>query len=221
MNYCLLENFELELMSQGEKLIEYYNDNIEKIANILGVDKSNIPKGITILLLEGEGALYSKDKKIITYRYKNKDNILEDKGRLIHEATHVVQDYPESIGRGHPCWCWMEGIADYCRAQIDKDFNLEEGLEGKPLEKGYKDNAHFLSWLSSKYGNKNIIQKLNKIIFVDPNNFLNPLEVLEKLINEPPLDKLINESPINLLKKYYEENKDKFLTNCSTECGYR
>jgi hypothetical protein len=44
----------------------------------------------------------------------------------------------------------MEGIADHCRIILDEDFNFENDLTHEP-EKGYKEAAHFLDWLSKEY----------------------------------------------------------------------
>jgi hypothetical protein len=217
MNYGYLDDQCLkELKPQGDKLVQYYNDHIEKIAEILGVDKGYI-KRVMIILEQGEGAGYSQEDKKIYYRFLNKNNILHDKGKLIHEAAHVVQDYPhmKNIILGHPCFCWMEGLADYCRAIIDKDFNIEEGLRGDPIECFhykdnthinivYRDNAYFLKWLNNKFRDNNIIHKLHQLIHNDPNNFMDAREVLKRLIDD---------MPTNVLHDYYEEKKNKFITS--------
>lgn len=149
-----------------KKLIDYYNANIEKIAEILCTPKSDIPVGITIYLVPNEkekhlSSGYSKAEKKIKYEYRDEETILEDIGRLIHEGAHVVQDYPEGIGHQHPCWCWMEGIADYCRNEIDKEFDIRKNLVGNP-RLGYREAAHFIFWLKRK--ESCIVQILNKHI---------------------------------------------------------
>jgi len=205
MKYGYLDDKCLEdYKPHGVELVQYYNDHIETVAELLGVNNNKVTRGIFILLEQGNGAGYSNLDKKITYRFQNKDDILHDKGRIIHEGAHVVQNYPDGITFGHPCWCWMEGLADYCRAYIDKEFNLEEGLKGNAMDLGYKDNAHLLTWLHDKFRDKNIIHRLQEIIYNETNNFMNSHDVLEQLINEPP---------IYVLRDYYEENKNKFITN--------
>jgi hypothetical protein len=200
MNYGYLDDNCLEdYKPQGDELVQYYNDHIETVADLLGVDNNKIPRGFIIVLEQGEKAGYSKEYRKIIYRFQNKENILHDKGRIIHEAAHVVQNYPVDISRGHPSWCWMEGLADYCRSFIDNDFNLEDDLKCDPIEYGYRDNAHFLIWLNNKFRNINIIHKLHKLIHNDPNNFMNAHEVLDEVLKE-----LTDEPAIYVLREYYE-----------------
>jgi hypothetical protein len=157
---------DLEQVPSITRLVDYYNEHIEKIAEILGTPKSDIPVGITLHLVINKndthlGSGYLKPLKKIKYEYREEKTISEDIGRLIHEGAHVVQDYPEGIDHKHPCWCWMEGIADYCRNEIDKEFDIRKNLVGDPRQ-GYREAAHFISWLKRK--EPCIIQILNKHI---------------------------------------------------------
>ena len=208
-NYLYADNSDLDQVPSIRELVDYYNKHVERVAEILGSSKSDIPVQVLLGLMRCPdarqlGSRYIKGQKKIEYEYRVEENILEDNGRLIHEAAHVVQDYLEDITQGHPCWWLMEGIADYCRGQIDEEFNLEQDLEGKPLEKGYKDAAHFLLWLSKKYTKSypNVIPRLNRHIQSGANSVLNEIQIL---------DKITEGNACALLREYHEENKDKFV----------
>lgn len=148
-------------MLNADKLLNYYDENIERISEILKIPKEDIPRNVALFLEPGEDCSYNREERRIIYRFKNEGDLLVDRGRLIHEAAHVVQNYPFKIHQQHPCWCWMEGIADYCRVILDPDFNLENDLTHEP-EKGYKEAAHFLNWLSKEY--TSLISDLNLLI---------------------------------------------------------
>jgi hypothetical protein len=80
-----------------------------------------------------------------------------DYGMVVHELTHVVQDYQ---GKGE---FWVtEGIADYIR-----DHNFEPGVRHHRIDpdkgsyrQGYGTAATFLIWLE-EHKDKDIVRKLN------------------------------------------------------------
>ena len=150
MSYCYIEN--LKELPEVKELKIYYDLNIEEVAKILRLSKEEIPKDIALYFEPlhfnlGTPASYSRQEKRITYRYETANRLLEDKGRLIHEATHVVQDYPFHLPAS-PCrWCG-EGIADYCRLRLDKDFHLKDNLSRHDIKRNSQSAALFLTWLS-------------------------------------------------------------------------
>lgn len=152
----------------SNKLISFYEENVVEIARLLGREECNIPRSITLHLVEGTGgrANYSRQEKRITYEVAPNGSVLVDMGRLIHEAVHVVQDYSFNSNRNRVTKCWTEGIADYCRAKLDDDFNIEEGQMADPdlvcKPEASKASACFLIWLSKHSPN----------VVVDLNDFL-------------------------------------------------
>lgn len=132
------------------ELVKYYENNVVKVADLLKLKKSDMPVDIALYFEEGEGAAYNRTERKIIYRFKKGINLLEDKGRLIHEASHVVQDYPFTLIPNTPAWCWAEGIADFCRLKLDPDFRLDMILSCEP-ENSYRNAAYFLEWLSNKH----------------------------------------------------------------------
>ena len=80
----------------------------------------------------------------------------EDKGMVVHELTHVVQDYK---GKGE---FWLtEGIADYVRYERYEPGTQKWKLDAKSSYKqGYGIAGAFLAWIE-KNKNADIIRKLN------------------------------------------------------------
>ncbi len=82
----------------------------------------------------------------------------DDRGMVVHELTHVIQDYPRP-GNG-----WLvEGIADYVRffhfepkARLDAIDPARQSYRD-----GYRVTAAFLAWIEKTH-DKAIIAKLNE-----------------------------------------------------------
>lgn len=78
----------------------------------------------------------------------------EDLGMVIHELTHVIQQYPNS--RNKPGWL-VEGIADYTRWwKYEPELHAGKGRTKPDLEKAkytdsYRTTAMWLAWSSRKY----------------------------------------------------------------------
>ena len=71
-----------------------------------------------------------------------------DLGAVIHEMTHVAQNYPQHK------YTWLsEGLTDYVRYRIglDDGWKIPDGYRpGQKLENGYRDTAAFLLWVEKK-----------------------------------------------------------------------
>jgi hypothetical protein len=73
-----------------------------------------------------------------------------DEGIMIHELTHVIQPYPNSV----PGWL-VEGIADYTRWVLYEPDNWESGsIDGASYKDGYGRAADFLGWVERHYDRK-------------------------------------------------------------------
>ncbi len=84
----------------------------------------------------------------------------EDVGAMIHETTHVVQNYR---GRNNPGWL-VEGLDDYVR------YYLFEPGRNRPVDPararhdaGYGVSAAFLAYVINTY-EKNLVSKLNTLM---------------------------------------------------------
>lgn len=148
----------------ADDLIKYYEVNIVKIARILKWKKADIPRNVALYFEEGEkneGASYNREERKIIYKYQKGKRLIKDKGRLIHEAAHVVQDYSFRLVRRDALWLWAEGIADFCRLKLDPEFRTGTISPCRP-EEGYDKTAYFLEWLSNDH--PLIVAKLNRLI---------------------------------------------------------
>ncbi len=103
-----------------------------------------------------EGVAWSHDNKIvvsINWITQHSD----DKGMIVHELVHVVQQYKKPV----PGWI-TEGIADYIRF-----FNFEKpAIPPLKLNSNYTDSyrvtAAFFNWIVVTYDN-NFIYELNQV----------------------------------------------------------
>lgn len=157
-----------ENLPHAEDLVKYYEKNIVRISDILERKIADIPRDISLCFVEvdeGEeevGASYNIKEKRIIYKYRKGEGLCADKGRLIHEAAHVVLDYPD-LRYGSALLCWAEGIADFCRLQLEPEFRTDSDLLCEP-EKGSKYAAYFLEWLSKAKNRPSIVAELNQLI---------------------------------------------------------
>jgi len=89
---------------------------------------------------------------------KNPPNNPNDYGMVVHELTHVVQDYKGGDG-------WLtEGIADYVRHKyFEKDIDKlahQINPDNSSYKQAYTTAAAFLFWLEEKK-DKDLVRKLN------------------------------------------------------------
>jgi Peptidase of plants and bacteria len=83
----------------------------------------------------------------------------DDIGMVIHELTHVVQNYPRSKNGTEIFWIG-EGVADYVRYF---EFEPEKRLRidrKQTYRDGYKTAAIFLDWIQRTH-NAHLVEKLN------------------------------------------------------------
>ncbi len=73
----------------------------------------------------------------------------DDYGMIIHELTHVVQDYQNKV-KGEDGWL-TEGIADYIRHKyFERDIEkLSINPDKSSYKQGYTTAAAFLNWLET------------------------------------------------------------------------
>jgi len=112
---------------------------------------------ITLSFEPMKGVAHTKNNQIhISAEWVTKKSP-NDYGMVIHELTHVVQDY-----KGKGDWWLTEGIADYIR-----DRYYEPGVRHHRIDpdtasykQGYGVAATFLIWIESRK-NKEAVRKLN------------------------------------------------------------
>ena len=75
---------------------------------------------------------------------------LDDIGSMVHEMTHVIQNY-----RSCPGWV-KEGIADYVRYFEYEQRNLPKPVPSSNYTQGYRIAAYFLNYVVTKVHNEMI-----------------------------------------------------------------
>jgi hypothetical protein len=142
-------------MNAGKLCVDW----LPKIAALLPDDKFEPPKSVTLLFDPNlKGVAHAANGRI-TIAAEWVRAHPGDWGMVIHELTHIVQDY-RGGGEG-----WLtEGIADYIRHRhFEKNAeSLAKRID--PAKSSYKEAyttaAAFLLWLEEKK-NKDIVRNLN------------------------------------------------------------
>lgn len=110
----------------------------------------------------------------------------EDLGMVIHELTHVIQQYPNS--RSKPGWL-VEGIADYIRWwRYEPELHAGPGrTKVDPAKAKYTDSyrttAVWLAWCSRKYDMR-LVPSLDHAM----REREDPMPIFEKLTGRSPDD---------------------------------
>jgi hypothetical protein len=145
-----------EFAAKAKELIEKWHP---KIADILKSDNFMPPTEIKLVIKKDlEGVAYTSGATITIAAAWIKKHP-DDYGIVVHELTHVVQDYR----RENPNAGWLvEGIADYVRYfKYEPDTKLGRINPDKASYKdGYGTAARFLAWIEKTH-DKGIIGKLN------------------------------------------------------------
>lgn len=103
----------------------------------------------------------------------------EDLGMMIHELTHVVQQYPNS--RNKPGWL-VEGIADYIRWwRYEPELHATKGRTKVDASKAnytdsYRTTAVWLAWVSRTYDMR-LVPQLDRAMRMRED----PMEVFPRL----------------------------------------
>ncbi|MBP9854446.1 MAG: hypothetical protein KBD53_06235 [Candidatus Omnitrophica bacterium] len=143
--------FESHMLQKAQEVVDYFDCNYKKIIEILNPQYGYYKK-VNVSFIDKDFAAYREGSIVVNHQILYPNNW----GVLVHEATHAVQNYPGEIGRLHPAWWIMEGIADYVRIKVAQDITSQYG---NPTE-GYTQAAHFLFWIENNV-DKMAIPKLN------------------------------------------------------------
>lgn len=128
-----------------------------RLAALLASDGFEPARDITLIFKKMEGVAY-RAGRTITISTKWIHDHPDDFGMIVHELTHVIQDYP----RGNPGWL-VEGMADYVRYYVAEPgsprgrFNAQR----QSYRSGYQPAAGLLNWLERTAG-PGIVTKLNR-----------------------------------------------------------
>jgi hypothetical protein len=148
-----------DLKEWGEKAGKIAAEWYPKIDKLLASPGFSPPKSVEIRFRKDYHGLAMTIGDIITIQPDWIRKHPDDFGMVIHELTHVVQQYN---GRGHkPGWL-VEGIADYIRIVKYEPKARRPRLNPDKAKytDAYKTTAIFLEWVEDKYDHK-LVKKLN------------------------------------------------------------
>jgi hypothetical protein len=103
----------------------------------------------------------------------------DDLGMVIHELTHVIQQYPGSKLKAG----WLvEGIADYVRWwRYEPEAGRPRITDQSKMTDGYRVTAYFLAWASKKYDLR-LVPALDKAL----RKAEDPMPVFEQVTGKAP-----------------------------------
>ena len=129
-----------------------------KIAERLASPGFVPPRSVRLVFKKKDEAIASASGDAITFSGEYLQGHPDDFGMVIHELTHVVQQYPG----GNPGWL-VEGIADHVRIVDFEPDAPRPTLDPKTASyrDAYKTTAMFLDFVQRKYDPK-LVAKLNR-----------------------------------------------------------
>lgn len=144
-------------MEEAQKLAAQW---FPRIAEILATDDYAPPKTVNLVFKKGIDAPAYAAGNTITIKVEWIQQHPEDFGMVVHEMTHVIQQYkrtPRDTG-------WLvEGIADYVRWWRYEPETPRPKID--PKKNSYRDSyritAAFLAWAVGKY-DRQLVRKLDK-----------------------------------------------------------
>ena len=132
----------------GEQAQELCEEWYPILCRFLATDDWKSPEKVRIVLKQEFNAPAATSGATIHVSVKWITNHPDDFGMMIHELTHVIQNYPP----GQPGWL-VEGIADYVRY-----WKYEPEMPRRRIDwdkAGYRDGYYtsgaFLAWVSHTY----------------------------------------------------------------------
>ncbi len=182
-----------ELKDWAEKAGKIAADWYPKIDKLLASPGFSPPKTVEIRFRKNFRGLAATTGNVITIQPDWVRKHPDDFGMVVHELTHVVQQYH---GRGNkPGWL-VEGIADYIRIVKYEPKAPRPRLnpDRAKYTDAYKTTAMFLEWVENKY-DAELVNKLNAALRAG-----NYKEDMWKDATKKPLDDLWSEFADSLRK---------------------
>ena len=131
-----------------------------KICDLLASEGFTPPKSVQIRLRKDMKGVAATSGNVIDIAADFVKGHNHDFGMVIHELTHVVQNYPP----GGPGWL-VEGIADYIRlSHFEPQLPLPRiDPDRASYRDAYKTTATFLAWIEENH-DRQIVKKLNRAL---------------------------------------------------------
>lgn len=142
----------------AKAVVEQWYSNITAL---LATEKFKAPKQIRLVIKKEISAPAWASGDTITISGKWIASHPDDLGMIVHELTHVVQQYP---GGKAPGWL-VEGIADYIRWwRYEPEAPRSKIDFGKAnYTDAYRTTAWWLAWSSQKY-NRGLVPALDRAL---------------------------------------------------------
>jgi hypothetical protein len=137
------------------------------VCQLLATDKWHAPRQIKLVIKKHIDAPAYTVGSTITIDGQWITAHPDDLGMVVHELTHVIQNYPD--GKDRPGWL-VEGIADYVRWwRYEPEAAHPINKEKAHYNDSYRTTAAFLGWVSRKY-NMGLVPALDRAMRegVDP-----------------------------------------------------
>lgn len=141
----------------GEYAIRWH----PQLATLLASEGFTPARDVTLVFKHMDGVAFCSGNTITIAAKWIKDHP-DDFGMVVHELTHVLQNYPSR--RGNPGWL-VEGIADYVRYYVVEPDSPRRRFnpERESYERGYQPAAGMLHWLEQTAG-PGVITQLNRAL---------------------------------------------------------
>jgi hypothetical protein len=130
------------------------------VSSLLATEDFKPPKQLNIVIKKEISAPAWATGDTITISGKWITEHPDDLGMVVHELTHVIQQYPNS--RNKPGWL-VEGIADYIRwwRYEPEAPRPRINVEKANYSDSYRTTGYWLAWVSRKY-DKRIVPALDR-----------------------------------------------------------
>jgi hypothetical protein len=139
-----------------EKAKDIGQDWLPIIRRFLATNDWSPPPTIRLVFKQNLDAPAATAKSVIYVSVRHVRQHPDDFGMIIHELTHVVQNYPP----GNPGWL-VEGVADYIRYWKYEPEKPHRRVDAKASYKdGYGTTAGFLAWLVWRH-DRRIVSRLD------------------------------------------------------------
>ncbi len=131
-----------------------------KICELLASEGSKPPDPVTIHFRKDMKGVAATSGNVIDIAADYVKGHTNDFGMVIHELTHVAQNYPP----GGPGWL-VEGIADYIRlSHFEPQVPLPRiDPDRASYRDAYKTTAVFLAWIERNH-DRQVVKKLNRAL---------------------------------------------------------
>lgn len=142
----------------GESAKELCEEWFHVLCSFLATDSWTPPETVRLVIKKELAAPGVTSGATISCSHKWITEHPDDFGMVIHELTHVVQNYPRSSK--NPGWL-VEGIADYLRYwKYESEVPHRRIGSNASYRDGYGTTGSFLAWMVWKY-DRRVVRKLD------------------------------------------------------------